>query len=286
MTTLQRSASVNGACLGCSVYDFSVEFRHPSVPRRPERRQICGPGRLRYQYGPQLVVRRRVDGRPSHRFGPVRLRPPLRRRGGSSKIAGMDYTPYMPRFPAIREPGLPAFELGTERYKVSGGGAILVPILQGERITIVDREGRQRCEIAAFAADGREDRGALRLKPGTSSAGISGLLAGESEDARKIAAALRRRGLPRRVDKAAHLFEGDSRPGEAAELIAQRDCIAIFHAPGGPMRADAQDAPTDLSVIIKRAVAPNIVAPPLPEPLADPREEIRIDRCTARGYLV
>jgi hypothetical protein len=51
----------------------------------------------------------------------------------------MNYTPYMPRFPLIREPGLPAFEPGTERYKVSGGGAIVAPIFRGDRVT-VDRE--------------------------------------------------------------------------------------------------------------------------------------------------
>ena len=94
------------------------------------------------------------------------------------------------------------------------------------------------------------------------------------------------RGLPAGIDKAAHLFEGDSRPGDTVPLTAERDCVVIFYAPGGPMSADAQDAPTDLTVIVKRAAVPNVVAPPLPEPLADPSAEIRIDRCTAQGFLV
>src|SRR5262245_29600517 len=182
----------------------------------------------------------------------------------------MNDTPYMRRFAQIREPGLPAFEPGTERYKVSGGGAIVVQIFAGDRLTIVDREGRQRCEIAAFASDGRADLGALGLQVGTESADIGRLLAGQDEDARTISAALRRRKLPAGIDKAALLFEGDSRPGETVKLAAQRDCIAIVHAPGGPMRADTQDPPTDLSVIVRRASLPNIEAPPLPETLADP----------------
>jgi len=198
----------------------------------------------------------------------------------------MNYTPYTPRFPQIREPGLPAFEPGTERYRLSGGGAIFVPIFQGDRISVVDREGRQRCEVAAFAADGREDLAALGLEAGTEPTCIARLLGGESEDARAIAAALRRRGLLGRIGKSAHLLGNDSRPGETAALTAARDCIAIFHAPGGPMSAEAQDPPTDLSVIVMRAAVPNIVSPPLPEPLAEPRAEIRIDRCTAQGYLV
>jgi aminomethyltransferase len=138
-----------------------------------------------------------------HRSRPVQGRAPLRHRGGSSKIAAMNYTPYMPSFTQIREPGLPAFEPGTERYKVSGGGAVVVPIFRDDRITVIDREGRQRCEIAAFGADGRADLGALGLAVGTESAGIARLLAGETEDARTIAAALRRRGLSGRIDKIA-----------------------------------------------------------------------------------
>lgn len=198
----------------------------------------------------------------------------------------MNYTAYMPSFRPFREPGMPAFERGTERYKVGGGGAVVVQLFAGDGVTIVDREGRQRCEIAAFSSAGRLDLESLRLQPRSDSPGINRLLAGDGEDARAVAAALRRRNLPGRIDRAAHVFEGDSRPGEAVQLTAQRDCIAIVHAVGGPMAADAQDPPTDLSVIVKRAAVPNIVAPPLPEPLADPREEFRIDKCTARGYVV
>jgi aminomethyltransferase len=197
----------------------------------------------------------------------------------------MNYTPYTPRIPVIREPGLPAFEPGTERYRVAGGGAIILPVFAGDHIAIVDREGRQRCEVAAFTG-GREDLAALGLRPATESPGINDLLAGAGDDARTVGAALRRRGLSGRVDRAARVFDGDSRPGETVRLTAERDCIAIFHASGGPMAVDAQDPPTDLSVIVERAALPNIVAPPLPEPLADPRQEIRIDRRTAKGYLV
>jgi len=198
----------------------------------------------------------------------------------------MNYTPYMAQFRSVRQPGLPAFEPGTERHRVAGGGGLIVPLLSGDAVTVVDREGRQRCEIAAFAGDGREDIAALGLKGTVESPGINRLLAGEGEDARAIGAALRQRGLPGQIGKAAVLFEGDSRAGESVPLAVQRDCVAIFHAPGGPMAVDAQAPPTDLSVIIKRAAVPNIIEPPLPAPLAEPRAEIRIDRCTAVGYEV
>ena len=49
-----------------------------------------------------------------------------------------------------RVPNLPS---GVERYRVPGGGAAVVPISAGDRITIIDVEGRQPCEV--LAADAR-----------------------------------------------------------------------------------------------------------------------------------
>src|SRR5262249_29890023 len=137
----------------------------------------------------------------------------------------MNYTPYMAQYRSVRQPGLPGFEPGTERHRVAGGGGLVVPLFAGDTITVLDREGRQRCEIAAFAGDGREDPAALGLRATVESPGINRLLAGDGEEARAIGVALRQRGLPGRIGHAAVLFEGDSRAGETVRLAAQRDCI-------------------------------------------------------------
>jgi len=47
--------------------------------------------------------------------------------------------------PRLREPGLLPLEPGTERYRVRGGGATIVTLSTGDRINIIDLEGRQRC---------------------------------------------------------------------------------------------------------------------------------------------
>ncbi len=188
--------------------------------------------------------------------------------------------------PRLLQPGLPVFEPGVERYTVAGGGAIVLALAQGDRIAVTDREGRQRCEVAVFAPGGREDAAALGLTPRGPAAGVNRLLGGAGGDARSVAATLKRRGLPAKIDKAAHLFEGDSRPGETVELRAERDAICILHAAGGPMSPEAQDPPTELTVIVRRAVVPNLLTPPLPEPLGELKEEFRIERATARGYEV
>ena len=62
--------------------------------------------------------------------------------------------------------------------------------------------------------------------------------------------------------------------------------MCIVAAPGGPMRADEQDPPTDLAVFVKRARVDDDAVARLPEPLADPRIDLRIDAATARAYEV
>jgi aminomethyltransferase len=188
--------------------------------------------------------------------------------------------------PRLIEPGLPRFEPGTERYRVAGGGALVVGLSAGDRLTLSDPEGGQRAEVAVFSTQGREDFAALRLSAAGPAVGINRLLAGDDEAARAIAAALRARGLPGQIAKAADIFQHDSRAGESFSATAERDCILVIHAVGGAMDvADGLPA-TDLIAIIKRANPLKQEAPPLPEPLADMSFELHIDRATGRSYEV
>ncbi|MDH3474839.1 MAG: aminomethyltransferase family protein [Rhodospirillales bacterium] len=52
------------------------------------------------------------------------------------------------------------------------------------------------------------------------------------------------------------------------------------------MAADAQNPPTDLRLVVERARIRPPEETPLPEPLAEPRFELRIDKATARSYTV
>jgi aminomethyltransferase len=189
--------------------------------------------------------------------------------------------------PRLMEPGLPRLAPGTERYRVTGGGAVVLAIFAGDRLALTDVEGRQRAELAAFSPAGREDPGALGLVADGPAAGINRLLAGgEAGAASPIAASLRARGLPGAVGRAADLFQNDSRPGETLRLAAERDCVVILHAAGGRMELEGGLPPTDLLILVHRANPTVQETPPLPEPLAEPRLDIRVDRATARAYEV
>ena len=85
--------------------------------------------------------------------------------------------------PRLLEPGLPRFEPGVERYRVAGGGAVVLALSAGDRLTLIDLEGRQRAEVAAFGPVGVEDPDALGLSMNGPAEGISRLLAGADEAA-------------------------------------------------------------------------------------------------------
>ena len=188
--------------------------------------------------------------------------------------------------PRLIEPGLPRFEAGTERYRVAGGGALVVGLSAGDRFILTDPEGGQRAEVAAFSPTGREDAAALGLSATGRAVGINRLLAGEDEAAKAVASALKARGVPGRIDKAADIFQHDSRAGESVDLTVARDCIVIVHAVGGPMAVSDGLPPTDLIALVKRANPLKQETPPLPEPLANMKFELHIDKATGRAYEV
>src|SRR5262245_28785098 len=43
--------------------------------------------------------------------------------------------------PRLMEPGLPRMEPGVERYRIAGGGAVVLPLHGGDRLDIIDVEG-------------------------------------------------------------------------------------------------------------------------------------------------
>ena len=188
--------------------------------------------------------------------------------------------------PRLLEPGLRLLPVGTERYLVRGGGATVVSIGKGDALEIIDSEGRQPAEITVFDNSGTNDCGFLGSRATGPATAIADILSAHSEDARAVSASLRRRDINFGKAQAVHLFGDDSRPGERATFTADVDGVCIVAAPGGPMRVDDQNPPTDLVVFVRRATTSDLETPPLPEPLAEPRLDIRVDRRTARAYQV
>jgi len=188
--------------------------------------------------------------------------------------------------PRLLVPGLPSLAPGLERYRVPGGGGVAVPLRAGDRLSVIDLEGRQACEIVTFDGAGRGDGRVLDRAAAAQPDGLRAILSGGEDSARALQAALRRRNLSLDTARAVALFGGETPAGAKEELTAEQDGFCIVAAPGGPMRVDRQDPPTDLRVFVQRARIDPAAPPPLPEPLAEPRLEFRVDRATARAYEV
>ena len=196
------------------------------------------------------------------------------------------HEPKPPRRSAVRRPGLLTLAPGEERYTVPGGGAIAVPIHAGDRVKLVNVEGLQSCEVVAADLAGGIDPTILGVRGNGEARGLKHILSGDSESARAVRSGLERRGIDLAGARAVTVFGGDSRAGDECDFTVSRDAVMVVAPPGTPMEAGAQDTATPIRVHIMRARLRPASDAVLPEPLADPLQEIRIHRATAGAYLV
>ncbi len=181
---------------------------------------------------------------------------------------------------------LPILPPGTERYTVRGGGAAVIVVAPGDRISVIDVEGRQPCEIVAADAGGRVDPGLIGGKACGVADGLREILASQSEDARKVLAGLRRRNLDLGQGQAIRLFGGDSHPGAHQDFTANGAGLLIVSAPGAAMAPDAHDTTTNIEVRVARAAPMSEDVARLPDPLADALLDFEIAKATATAYEV
>jgi aminomethyltransferase len=183
-------------------------------------------------------------------------------------------------------PGIGALAPGEERYTVAGGGAIAVPIHTGDGVRLVNVEGMQRCEIVAADAAGAIDPAILGASGDSDASGLKQILSTDGESARSVRSGLERRGIDLAKARAVTLFGGDSRAGDEGEFTVSRDGLLIVAAPGVAMNVGAQDTATPIRVHILRSLMRRANDVLLPEPLADPLQDIRVHKATAGAYFV
>ena len=184
-------------------------------------------------------------------------------------------------------PGLPILPHGTERHPVPGGGSRALAVSKGDMISVLDREGLQPGEIVFFAPDRRSDAAMLgTVGKGRPEATIA-TLANGSLSGKKVLKALVTAKFDIGAGDAIGLFQEGSCPGDIENFTALCDGLLIVAAPGGPMQPQAQDAPTELILYIRRA-NPAIGKPDVgpPDPLADPVLDFNIQPGNATAYEV
>ncbi|MBY5719996.1 DUF1989 domain-containing protein [Rhizobium leguminosarum] len=186
----------------------------------------------------------------------------------------------------VHYPGIPILPEGTERYRAKGGGSVVMRVEPGDRVSVIDSEGGQLCEISFLDEKGRFLAAGLGTPFSNSADGLKAILQAEDESAARTRAALQRRGADLATAGALSIFGAGSTPGSRAEFTISMKGLLIVAAPASAMSPEAQDTATPIEIRIKRSLLIRDYASALPEPAADPVEDIRIRAATAVAYFV
>ena len=188
-------------------------------------------------------------------------------------------------------PGIPVLAANTERFPVPPTGSRAVELRAGDEFAVVDDEGKQRAEIVFFTPDGRSDTGVFNSTSAKVSrhvaTGLQSVLDSDDASAKRVRNALAQSGFDIGAANAVSVFGPESRSGDTAEFVADRDGLLIVCAPGEPMRPDEQNTNTSLSLYVKRAQSADENAfQGIADPLADPLQDINIQPGEAKAYEV
>ena len=143
---------------------------------------------------------------------------------------------------------------GRERQTIPGGGAWLLQLGQGDKVTVTNDEGGQPAELIAAHPDGRIDAGLLGHAANSAAEGLKAMLAHPfAPGLARVRAGLTKRGIDLSRAGAIRLFGADTPARSTQNFTAQGPGWLIVAAPGLPMAPEAQDTATPITVEILRA---------------------------------
>lgn len=189
----------------------------------------------------------------------------------------------------IVTPASMSIHSGIEHFEVKGAGAILIPLMTGDKTTLRNAEGGQSTELIAVDSEGRIDTGMIGLPANGMAEGLKALLSGEAATGSGLGGlrlGLERRGIDLAKAKSVTLFDEHTLAGTEETFVAQRDGVLVVAAPGGPMAPDQQDTATPIRVTVQRATVKTVNHFSLPDPLAEPVLDLRVNSGTAESYFV
>jgi aminomethyltransferase len=187
----------------------------------------------------------------------------------------------------ILEPGLNTLPADTERYVVRAGGITALELFGGDEIELVNPEGAQAGEIVVFDNQGNSDMQCIGAVANGQAEGFKTILSGNDASAIKLARTLRFRSISLDSAQSTRVFSAESPAGDSIRFTANGDLTCVVAAPGEPMRVDRQDTLTDLIIFVHRqprSDGERLIR--LPDPLADPLQDMRIEARTAIAYEV
>jgi len=195
-----------------------------------------------------------------------------------------------PKPSIVLQPQIFSLPPGTERYVIEGCGAILIRVEAGDTLRVVNTEGGQPCEIVCAGSDGKADGSLLGAPTQGPAKGLMALLSGTNQSLRGLRMGLEARGIDLATSTALHLFDSATPTGTEQSFTATREGVVIVAAPhpnsSGAMDIELGDTASPLTLWVTRAVIKQVTRFELPDPLADPMQDIRIHNATAESYFV
>jgi aminomethyltransferase len=173
--------------------------------------------------------------------------------------------------------GLRPVDRSFESWWVRPGSATAVELHAGDRVTIRDPDGGQAAEVTAVPA------AALGLAAQAPATVLRELL--QSGDGDGFLGQLHARGVRPEEARAALLFGPNSPAGAAKAFAVEDDALLVVAAPGGRL-VDGDPPASALVIEVKRHTPRKPSEVQLPEPLAEPRLDFRVDRASALAYEV
>jgi aminomethyltransferase len=175
-----------------------------------------------------------------------------------------------------------------ETYRVQPGSVTAVRVFAGDRITVIDRFGRQPAELTVLSAN---PRAVPDARPDSPAGVLRGLTATDDEEgfaAQRVLRMLVEHGVGPGEVTATRLFGGHTKPGARVDLLAEDTAVLLLAAPVTPMRLDSAEPnpPSELWAEVRRAEPIPLTPFELPPPLAEPLLDLRIDASTACDYQV
>jgi len=169
-----------------------------------------------------------------------------------------------------------------ETYQIFGGESLSIDINNGDHVEIIDVEGDQPCILMALDEDGSNiiDSLSWETKPNqkTESLNIKNL-------SDPISEILNKKNIASKDLVSIDLFGKNSPADNRSSFGINDDGTCVISASGGPMLVDEQDSPTEILINVTRA-NPKKPDQRLPEPLAEPLSDFRINNSTAKSYTV
>ncbi|MFF4763480.1 DUF1989 domain-containing protein [Streptomyces sp. NPDC001292] len=189
--------------------------------------------------------------------------------------------------PRLVLPGLIPREPGLETYWVRPGSITAVALSPGDRITVIDRAGRQIAELTAIGMRHRA-AAALGVSADAPASLVRSLADRPGEAGSNVLALLTAHGIAPSDATAVRLFGEWSPAGARETFTAEEHVHVLVGAPAGAMSVedDSANPPSELLIEVRRAAPRPRTEPALPEPLAEPILDLRIDAATARSYRV